>query len=412
MTKKAIIHSDTMRKYDSGGSMRKIAIVGAGQSGLQLALGLLQYGYDVTLISDKTPEDLLKGKVLSSQCMFNNALNIERHLGLDFWCESVPPLRNCEFNLIEPIHGEIETSFQASFHHPAASVDQRLKNAMLMNIFIKRGGKLRIRKIALINLNLISEENDLVIVATGRGALSSAFPENEMECRFNTPQRELALTYLNPSRPISDTIRFTLAPEIGELVTYPALTLTGLCNILVFEGVPGGPMDCWKKTFTPDEHLKMSLDVLRKWFPEEYPHFKNATLTDDKGYMSGHITPCVRHPVITLPSGKCVLGMGDTVVVNDSLTGQGANSAAKCAHIYLTRIMANSGEFDRQWMEDTFNEFWCYVSHVVTWTNSFFSSSSSHLVQLIRKAATDPDLASQIVNGFDDPTNFFPWWFE
>jgi len=35
--------------------MRKIAIVGAGQSGLQLALGLLQKGYEVTVISNRTP---------------------------------------------------------------------------------------------------------------------------------------------------------------------------------------------------------------------------------------------------------------------------------------------------------------------------------------------------------------------
>ena len=33
--------------------MKRIAIVGAGQSGLQLALGLLHAGYEVTLVSDR-----------------------------------------------------------------------------------------------------------------------------------------------------------------------------------------------------------------------------------------------------------------------------------------------------------------------------------------------------------------------
>ena len=36
--------------------MRKVAIIGGGQSGLQLALGLLQNKYEVTLVSNRTPD--------------------------------------------------------------------------------------------------------------------------------------------------------------------------------------------------------------------------------------------------------------------------------------------------------------------------------------------------------------------
>lgn len=34
--------------------MKRIAIVGAGQSGLQLGLGLLDAGYEVTMFSNRT----------------------------------------------------------------------------------------------------------------------------------------------------------------------------------------------------------------------------------------------------------------------------------------------------------------------------------------------------------------------
>ena len=70
--------------------MRKIAIVGGGQSGLQLALGLQQKGYAVTVVSNRTPEQIRKGRVTSSQFMFNDSLQNERDLGINFWEKECP----------------------------------------------------------------------------------------------------------------------------------------------------------------------------------------------------------------------------------------------------------------------------------------------------------------------------------
>lgn len=78
--------------------MRRIAIVGAGQAGLQLALGLLAKGYHVTLTTNRNGEDIRNGKVMSSQCMFNAALQSERDLGLNFWedqCPAVEGIGQC-----------------------------------------------------------------------------------------------------------------------------------------------------------------------------------------------------------------------------------------------------------------------------------------------------------------------------
>jgi 2-polyprenyl-6-methoxyphenol hydroxylase-like FAD-dependent oxidoreductase len=71
----------------------RVAIVGAGQSGLQLALGLLGAGHEVTVVSDRTAEEVATGRVMSSQCMFETALQTERALGLDFWSEDCRPSR-------------------------------------------------------------------------------------------------------------------------------------------------------------------------------------------------------------------------------------------------------------------------------------------------------------------------------
>lgn len=73
--------------------MRKILIVGAGQSGLQLALGLQSRGYEVTVMSNRTADEIRHGRVMSTQCMFGTALGHERDLGLGFWEDRTPGSR-------------------------------------------------------------------------------------------------------------------------------------------------------------------------------------------------------------------------------------------------------------------------------------------------------------------------------
>ena len=55
-------------------SSRKITILGGGQAGLQLASGLLQRGYEVKLVQNRTADEIRTGRVMSSQCMFGAAL--------------------------------------------------------------------------------------------------------------------------------------------------------------------------------------------------------------------------------------------------------------------------------------------------------------------------------------------------
>ena len=82
--------------------MSKILIVGAGQAGLQLALGLVQDGHDVTVVSNRTPDDIRTGKVMSSQCMFDQALQHERDLGLDFWEDECPDIEGISLAVPAP----------------------------------------------------------------------------------------------------------------------------------------------------------------------------------------------------------------------------------------------------------------------------------------------------------------------
>jgi flavin reductase (DIM6/NTAB) family NADH-FMN oxidoreductase RutF/2-polyprenyl-6-methoxyphenol hydroxylase-like FAD-dependent oxidoreductase len=394
--------------------MRRIAIVGAGQAGAQLALGLLQQGYDVTLVSDRTPEDIRTGPVLSSQCMFETALQTERELGLNLWEPDCPTVDGIAFTLA----GDQQPSYtwESQLDGYAQSVDQRVKVAGWIELFASRGGKLVHRSATVADLEEYARSHDLVVVAAGKGELGRLFPRDPERSPYDQPQRALALTYVTgmSARDSGSAVSFNSKPGVGEYFVFPALTTAGACDIMVFEGVPGGPMDRWDDVHTPAQHLQRSLEILEEFFPWEAERCQEVSLTDDHGVLRGRLTPTVRRPVGTLPSGAQVLGLGDAVVLNDPLTGQGSNNAAKAAAFYLESILSR-GElpFTADWMTRTFESYWRgWAQWVVAWTNSLLAPPTPHVRELLAAGEGLPGVAATLANGFDDPRTFFPWWFD
>jgi flavin reductase (DIM6/NTAB) family NADH-FMN oxidoreductase RutF/2-polyprenyl-6-methoxyphenol hydroxylase-like FAD-dependent oxidoreductase len=394
---------------------RRIAIVGAGQSGLQLGLGLLSVGHAVTLVSNRSPGQVQSGPVQSSQCMFDSALASERAMGLDFWSAECPPVEGIAFTTPGP-SGSPTIKWAARLDRPAQSVDQRVKLSGWMTEFERRGGTLVVREAGVGDLEALAREHELTIVATGRGPLGALFALDEDKSPDREPMRALALTYVRgmAPRPEYSAVSFNLIPEVGEYFVFPALTTTGPCEIMVFEGIPGGPMDRWDDVRTPAEHLARSLELLERFFPWEHARCEAVELTDEQGILVGRFPPTVRRPVAGLPSGARVLAMADAAVLNDPLTGQGSNNAAKCAEIYLERILSQGrAVFDEEWMVQTFDHYWlAYAKWVVSWTNAMLAPPAHHVLRLVEAAQTTPTLASTIVNGFDDPRTLFPWWVD
>ena len=121
--------------------MRKITIIGAGQSGLQLGIGLLKNGYDVTLVTDRSRQEVESGRILSSQCMFDMALQHERDLGLNLWDNTCPPIDGIGLAIAGP-DGTRVVDWAARLDAPAPSVDQRVKMPAWMALFGEGGGNL------------------------------------------------------------------------------------------------------------------------------------------------------------------------------------------------------------------------------------------------------------------------------
>ncbi|WP_339503157.1 styrene monooxygenase/indole monooxygenase family protein [Pseudomonas silesiensis] len=396
--------------------MRRIAIVGAGQAGLQLALGLLAKGYHVTLTTNRNGEDIRNGKVMSSQCMFNTALQSERDLGLNFWEDQCPAVEGIGLAVPDPQNpNEPLFSWSTRLDRYAQSVDQRLKMPVWLDEVAKRGGEVIIQDVGVAELEQLSASHDLVLLAAGKGEIVNLFEKDAERTQFQQPQRALSLTYVKGMTPMSpfSRVSFNLIPGVGEYFVFPCLTTTGPCEIMVFEGVPGGPMDCWQGITSAEQHLEKSLELLNRYVPWEAERCRSVEMTDDKGFLSGRFTPMVRKPVLTLPSGRKVFGMADALVVNDPITGQGSNNAAKCSKVYLDAIVARGAQdFGPLWMHDTFEQYWSYAQHVVKWTNTMLTPPPQHLLELLGAASQSKPLASAIANGFDDPRDFAPWWFD
>lgn len=391
--------------------MRHITIIGAGQAGLQLGIGLLDHGYTVMLVSERTPEAIGQGAILSTQCMFGSSRVHERALGLNLWDGSCPPVEALHLRVAGP-DGTPALQFQTRLDEIAQSIDQRLKIPAWMNEFRQRGSELVIAEAGITELEAYARTSDLVVVATGKGELGALFPRDDTRSPYRQPQRVLAASCVRgyrPDRPY-DGVCATLIPGAGEYFVMPGLTTSGPCHFMVVEAIPGGPLDCWNDVTHTDQHIERLQEVLGRWLPWESERAQQMEPTDARASLRGRFAPTVRHPVGTLPSGATVLGLADTVVLNDPVTGQGANNAAKAAAIYAASIVARATQpFDTAWMQATFDAAWNDIQWATYWTNAMLQSPPPHVLALLGAAAAQPRVARWFAHGFDNPATLFPY---
>ena len=401
--------------------MRKILIVGAGHAGLHLAHGLLTHGYDVTVITGQSSTEIRTGKPSISQFTLPTALEYERKFDLDFWSALSPQIR--EQKLFMYMEGKAVAALQGSSdpgNGYTVSVDRRVKMADWLESFEDRGGKVVIHGVTVTDLDYFSRMFELIIIAVGHGELGQLFDDDNS--RFSgTRPRAIAQAYMydvwpDPGEPENIGWAAT-TQEAGNIIFIPILSQEGPCHSLLMVNKKGGPMDAWPDRPGPEEQLRRMKDLTRKYAPDFYERVRDAVLIDGRSALVEDLTPQVRNPVGTLPSGGLVLGMADVVVTMDPFVGQTWNNSTRCAQTYLESIIEHGdGEFNEEFLVKAFDRFWEFGQDNQMWaefcSTMWEQDIPEHVANVMNHAGQYREVGDRWIQAWDTPSDYKNWLFD
>jgi 2-polyprenyl-6-methoxyphenol hydroxylase-like FAD-dependent oxidoreductase len=404
--------------------MRKIAIIGSGQAGLVCAHGLRKAGHSVTLYSDRTADAwLTESRPTGAAARFWPALAYERELGLNHWDTVAPKYFGVHFTLCPVLHNRLIT-MTGRFPEPGMAVDLRLQSHRWMHDLVERGGNVEIEEVTVPKLEEIARENDLTIVASGRGGLSSLFERNEPRSVYTKPQRNLAMVVFKgppvrqQNKPFMG-VKFEVLGPLGEVFWIPYHHKDeGPCWVIGWEPRIGGPMDRFQHAKSAKEVLDLSRTVIKDVLPWEAAWFDDTQICDELGWLVGSVTPAVKNPVGRLPSGQVVTALGDAAIAYDPIAAQGANSGNKMARHLVDAITARNDEpFDATWIAATFERFWNDYARYSTGLNNLLLEPPSPMTVAFLMAQYGSDgnrsdgrqaLANAFTNNFAEPASLTP----
>jgi hypothetical protein len=399
--------------------MKNIGIIGTGQAGLQLGFELLAKGYDITIFTDKSPKEILDSAIFPAPIQFYPSLVLEEKHRLNFWAkERDAQLDASCFSSYDP-QGKKLLTIKAPLYVKAKSIDLRLKYAVWLEEFVRRGGNMVIQKMNIDMLEDCTLKYDAVFVATGRDRLNTIFERNEELSLYKAPQRNFLFLYLtncqftHPHHPDWNTFYFFSTPGVGEFLLFNSLHKSGKkAYSFLIEAVPNGPLDLFNKRMDGSAQMEILKEYAKRNHSDLYEIIKDTILINNE-YQYGAVIPEVKMPAGKLPSGRVVMAIGDALMTYDPIAAQGLNAASKSAHYIAECIAESTGDkFDERWINDVFDGYWEKAEYNVLYENSFLNASQRHQKIISVAASRVPAIASDWVNGMGEPSSLAPFYFD
>jgi hypothetical protein len=407
--------------------MKKIAIIGSGQAGCILAYALVKQGYEVTLYSDKSPDQWLNHSApTGTACLYAEVIDIERELGMDFWSDGMFP---AEGVLLESARfpGDPQATVmkgRIEYGRSGGAIDQRMRIHRWLEDFEAIGGRLVIEGVTAQRADKIALANDLTVLAAGKADLGRLIPRDPYRSVYDRPQRNLAMTivrsksgrhvreWFSERTPYSST-KFDFFADSGEYFWVPYNHKTsGPTYGILFEAREGSRMDRFAGCVSGQEVTDHARNIIREFAPWEHDMVDDMEYVDEDphGWLVGRFPPTVRKAFGRLPSGGLIMPVGDTAITFDPICGQGGNFASRSAK-YLAQEIARHGDrrFDELWMTEVNLGMWEKYGRGGCDLTRIFLEPASEATQIVLDTAhADERAADAYYYGFPHPESIVP----
>jgi hypothetical protein len=388
---------------------KRIAVIGGGTAGLHLIYVLHKsQQFDITLFANRTPDEVKDGKVTSTQVHFHDTRMREGRYNMPAW-EDAPTI-SC-------IHVTVggQKLFVGQLKETAKSVDQRQYFFQYMKEIANRGVAIQYGKVTEDKVRNLAEDFDLLVDCSGKVGPILPFPREESFPVIPKHLRKCSLGYFYGVKSLEPGgIGINVLPALGELIEIPALTERGKVNILFIEAVPGSELDAFKGIKTGAEFAETMKLVTKKFFPSVYQRIEQEKfgICDEKGYLQIAVKPKVCRPYYVV-NGKLFLGCGDSVILNDPITGQGANTASYCAEqLYLTLVEEMQAAWDEKLGQKYWQRIQPHVRQVTEWTNAMMAPLPEHVVKILMNCAKYQAKADEFASWFENPSRAHQSFFK
>lgn len=387
---------------------KRIAIIGAGTAGLQLGLFLRQHDVDVTLYTDRKPDEYSQVRLLNT--VAHHAVTVEREKALDV---NAWPSEQCGyFGHFYYVGGPQPMRFYGDLKAPSRAVDYRLYLPKLMQAFEARGGTFCYQEVAADDLEALSEQYDLVVVCTGKFALGDVFGKQAENSPFDKPQRALCVGIFKGIKeaPVR-AVTMSFSPGHGELIEIPTLSFNGMATALVLENQIGGDLEILAKTRydeDPRAFMDLLLDKLRKHHPSVAERVDPAEFdlaNSSLDILQGGVVPAFRNGHAKLQNGRTVIALGDVQATVDPVLGQGANMASHAAWILGEEIVAQS-VYDQRFCEHLERRRQDRVLCATRWTNFILTALSElppEFAAFLQVLSQSRAMADEFTDNFNYP---------